>query len=1160
MSVNESKSEYNSVFEPPGPRPAGGRLYWTRLYGSAKALAVSRLAERWNGLVVVIARDALHAERLEEELGFFSGGGQGTEMLSFPDWETLPYDRFSPYQDIVSRRLETLARLPQLRAGYLITSVATLMHRLAPRDYLEANTLVLKVGERLDRERFRERLSQGGYRCVSQVLEHGDFAVRGSLLDVYPMGSRFPYRIDWFDELIDTLRLFDPETQRSIESSDRIEVLPAREFPLTPKALECFRANWRERFEGAPGDCPIYREMSQGLAPGGIEYYLPLFFTGGAILFDYLPEGSVVVLDEGALEAARAFWAEIGQRYEAARHDRERPLLPPDEMFVPPEELSARLKIHPAILIEGLTAPKHAVSFSSSMPAQLPVDGRAADPLTVVKHYLQYFGGRVLFAAESKGRRETLSELLRQHQIEFQAYADWASFLKDEARIGLTIAALDQGMQLDSPRIAVVGEAQLFGERARQERRRSRAARDPESIIRDLSELHAGAPVVHEHHGVGRYLGLFPIETNGIPGEYLGIEYADADRLYVPVLSLHLITRYSGVDPGHAPLHKLGSGQWQRARAKALRRIRDVAAELLEIYARRAARKGYAFTLERDQYQAFIQEFPFEETPDQEAAIGAVVHDLQGEQPMDRLVCGDVGFGKTEVAMRAAFVAAMGGKQVAILVPTTLLAQQHYRNFKDRFAEWPLCIELLSRFRGKKDQDKVAAGLKDGAVDIVVGTHKLLQESIVFKRLGLCVIDEEHRFGVRQKERLKALRSEVDILTLTATPIPRTLNLALFGTRELSIIASPPARRIAVKTFVTEWDQRLLREAMGREISRGGQIYFLHNEVETIEGTAREVAALIPEARVRVAHGQMRERELEQVMLDFYHRRVACLVCTTIIETGIDVPNANTIIINRADKFGLAQLYQLRGRVGRSHHRAYAYLVVPSKKALKGDALRRLEAIESIEDLGIGFTLATHDLEIRGAGEILGEEQSGHIQEVGFGLFTELLERAIQALKAGRQPELDRPLDHGVEIEIHVPVLIPGDYVPDVHTRLIMYKRIANASDLEELARLEEEMIDRFGTLPQSAKDLLRITRLKQRAAPLGVRKIDLSAHGGRVLFHAQAEVDPLALVKLMQTQLHTYRFEQGDKIRITASLPDGDARIAALDRLFDQLGQRAAA
>ena len=1155
-----SVSSYISPLTPVVPEHAGDRHRWARLYGSSLGLVIAQAAERHPGPVVVTTPDTPAAHRLEEELRFYLAGQ--LPILHFPDWETLPYDLFSPHQDIISERLATLYQLPSLRRGILIVPVNTLMVRLAPRQYLELNSLVLKQGERLDLGAMRRRLEASGYRCVSQVMEHGEFAVRGSVFDLYPMGGALPYRIDLLDDEVESIRTFDPETQRSRDKVEHVNLLPAREFPLTDEAIGRFRQAWRARFEGDPSACPVYRDVSDGLAPAGVEYFIPLFFEQTQSLFDYLPSSCLMVTLEGVYDASQALWAEIGERYEQRRHDRERPLLPPKLLFQEAGEVFGKLKTFPQVNVgrfeddQGPTV----CNYSTRSPMRLPIDARATDPLGPLKAFLGDFDGRALVVAETAGRREVLLETFREHGLHPVQYGSWLEFLAGDGSFGITVAPLEWGAIIETPRLAVITESMLFGERAMQRRRRKVVGRDAEALIRDLTELNVGAPVVHEDHGVGRYQGLQTLKVGDLTTEFLALEYADGDKLYVPVSSLHLISRYTGVDPEHAPLHKLGSGQWQKARRKAAEKVYDVAAELLEVQARRAARKGHAFRLDSSQYQAFVQGFPFEETPDQQATIDQVNEDLLGSRPMDRLVCGDVGFGKTEVAMRAAFVAVHDGWQVAVLVPTTLLAQQHYQNFKDRFADWPVRVEQLSRFRSRKALDAITADLAKGKVDIVIGTHKLLQDNIQFKRLGLVVIDEEHRFGVRHKERFKGLRAEVDVLTLTATPIPRTLNMAMAGLRELSLIATPPARRLSIKTFVRQWDDRMLREACLREIKRGGQVFFIHNEVESIERMTRKVEELIPEATVRIAHGQMREQELEQVMLDLYHRRFNILVCTTIIETGIDVPSANTIVINRADRFGLAQLHQLRGRVGRSHHSAYAYLIVPHRRAMTADAVKRLEAVESLEDLGIGFTLATHDLEIRGAGELLGHEQSGNMQEVGYSLYTQLLERAVQALKAGRSPQLDRPLDHGTEIDLHVPALIPEDYLPDVHTRLIMYKRIASAETLEQLRELHVEMVDRFGLLPEATKTLFRITELKLKATPLGIRKIDLGSRGGRVHFQAEPNIDPSRIIHLIQHHSQDFKLDGGDKLRVILEMPTAESRINALETLLGELGTRDAA
>ena len=1150
-----------SPFKPPLPRGPGEVRHWRRLAGSALGLAVSQAAARHAGPVLLIAADTPEAARLEYELRFFTGDDPELPVLSFPDWETLPYDNFSPHQDIVSQRLATLHRLPSLKRGLLVVPVNTLMQRLAPPAFLHAHSLLLDVGERLDLDAMRARLEASGYRCVSQVMEHGEFAVRGSLLDLFPMGSDWPYRIDLFDEQVDSIRTFEPESQRSLDNVERIRLLPAREFPLDQDAIAQFRQAYRLAFEGNPQRSAIYRGVSDGLAPPGIEYYLPLFFNETASLFDYLATHALVITTPRVVSELDGVWNEINARYESLRHDAERPLLPPAQAFFPPQAIAERGARLARVSIDTLDGAHDADEFVTAPPPPLPIIARAEHPAEALLKFIGNFPGRVLFAAETPGRRETLLDVLKGNDLHPAMYDGWRAFVDGEARLGITVAPLEQGLLMEAPSLAVISEAQLFGEQVVQRRRRkTQRTRDADALIRDLTELDVGAPVVHEDHGVGRYLGMQTLDVGGITTEFITIEYAGGDKLYVPVASLHLISRYTGDTADNAPLHKLGSDQWAKAKRRAAEKVRDVAAELLDIYARRAARKGHAFPAPDLHYRAFASAFPFEETPDQQAAIDAVLNDMQGTQPMDRLICGDVGFGKTEVAMRAAFMAVHNGKQVAVLVPTTLLAQQHYQNFQDRFADWPVKVESLSRFRSGKQQDAVMQGLADGGVDIVIGTHKLLQEGITFKRLGLVIVDEEHRFGVRQKEWLKSLRSEVHILTLTATPIPRTMNMALSGMRDLSLIATPPSRRLAIKTFVREWDNGLLREAFLRELKRGGQVFFLHNEVKTIEKTARELAALVPEARVQIAHGQMRERDLEQVMLDFYHHRFNVLVCTTIIETGIDIPNANTIVIHNADHFGLAQLHQLRGRVGRSHHQAYAYLVVPPRKTMTADAIKRLEAIEALEDLGAGFTLATHDLEIRGAGELLGDEQSGQMHEIGFTLYTQLLERAVKALKSGRRPELDAPLSRGGEIELRVPALIPEDYLPDVHSRLVMYKRIASADSSDALRELQVEMIDRFGLLPEPLKNLFRITELKLKAQAMGVRKIEAGPQGGRILFDREPKVDPTMLIRIIQTQPKTYKLDGQDKLRFTLNLEDRETRFRAVEKLLDILQVKEAA
>ncbi|RFA24566.1 transcription-repair coupling factor [Alkalilimnicola ehrlichii] len=1152
-----------SPLQPQLPAKPGLRQHWYGLTGASRSLALAAAAKQHSGLTLAIADTPQTAQQLYTELEFFCRGN-GQTLLTLPDWETLPYDVFSPHQDIISERLAALYKLPQTKDGILIVPVATLLQRLAPSDYISGNALLLSKGDRLDLESMRRQLEQAGYRCVSEVMEHGEFAVRGSILDLFPMGNDQPYRIDLFDDEVDSIRTFDPDNQLSLDKVERIELLPAREFPTDEAGITQFRTAFRACFEGDPQRSLVYKEVSAGRIPNGIEYYLPLFFEATATLFDYLPEDTLAVRIGRVDEHIESSWEQINSRYEQRRHDIERPLLPPERLYLSGDELRAALNCQRQILCLPEPSPTASsakdIAFRVDELPDLSLDPHAEIQTGRLESFLNEYPGRALLIAETAGRREALFERLGKRRITPQSFDSWQDFLHSDVRLGLAIAPIERGALLHDPELALIPEPHLFGERAQQRRRRRAAQRDADAIVRDLTDLRIGAPVVHEDHGVGRYQGLQTLDIGGLTTEFLTLEYAGGDKLYVPVASLHLISRYTGADGDTAPLHKLGSDHWEKAKRKAAERAHDVAAELLDIYARRAARKGHAYQFAEADYQAFGDSFPFEETPDQEAAIDAVIADLRSEQPMDRVVCGDVGFGKTEVAMRAAFVGVQDGHQVAVMVPTTLLAQQHYENFTDRFADWPIRIEVLSRFRSQKEQNAVLAELAEGKVDIVIGTHKLLQPNIAFKNLGLLIVDEEHRFGVRQKERLKSLRANVDVLTLTATPIPRTLNLALSGLRDLSVIATPPARRLAVKTFINEWNDALIQEACQRELARGGQVYFLHNDVESIERIAREIEALVPEARVKIAHGQMRERELEQAMLDFYHQRFNILVCTTIVESGIDVPTANTIIINRADRLGLSQLHQLRGRVGRSHHRAYAYLIAPPKRSLTADAEKRLEAIASLEDLGVGFALASHDLEIRGAGELLGDEQSGQIQEIGFSLYTELLERAVKDLRAGKLPSLDTQTHHGAEVELRIPALLPEDYLPDVHSRLVLYKRIASARDKEALRELQVEMIDRFGLLPEPTKNLIRVTELKLRAQELGLRKVEAGPQGGVLTFTEQPLVDPGTIVQLIQQHPQVYSLDGQQRLKFKQELLEADNRIQAVEKLMNTLAQSRAA
>jgi transcription-repair coupling factor (superfamily II helicase) len=1145
------------------PSKAELHVRWGQLYGSATSLWLAEAARKASGPLLVIAADARQASRMEDELRFFCEPGSYIEH--FPAWETLPYDLFSPHPDIVSQRLRMLSTLPRLAKGIAVVDLETALQRLPPQMYIDAHAFDLSVGEKLDVAAFRDRLSGAGYVASSQVMAPGEFAVRGSIIDLYPMGSPTPYRIDLFDDEVESIRVFDPETQRSGEKAQALRLLPAREFPLTADGIQSFKRRFRNRFPGDLTRMSIYRDIAEGAPPPGIEYYLPLFFDATATLFDYLPGNTIVAAETDMQGAAAQVFAEIASRHAQRAHDTERPILEPAAVFTPAEEFVQRLaslrRIELSrVELDPLTQSLPYQNFATRAPPGLRIDARSDEPARELARFLNDFQGRVLIAAESAGRREMLLDILQRRHLSPQLVDGWSTFVEGSAPLGITVSPISTGLVLTEPPLALIAEEQLFGERARQERRRRRAERDPEKIIRDLTDLRPGSPVVHEDYGVGRFVSLATLDVGGLTNEFLLLEYADGDKLYVPVHALDLVSRYTGAPAETAPLHKLGTDTWEKAKRKAAQRIHDTAAELLDLYSRRAARQGEQLVANEAELRTFEAAFPFEETPDQAQTIEQVIADLGSGKPMDRVVCGDVGFGKTEVALRAAFVTVQAGKQVAVLVPTTLLAQQHYQTFADRFADWPVKVEALSRFRSSRDVDQVLQSLESGQTDIVIGTHRLLQSGVKFGRLGLLIIDEEHRFGVKDKEKLKQLRAEVDVLTLTATPIPRTLNMAMGGLRELSLITTPPAARLSIKTFVSQWDSATIREACLREIRRGGQIYYVHNSVDTIQRTARAIAELVPEARIAVGHGQMRERELEQVMLDFYHQRSNLLVCTTIVESGIDVPSANTIIMDRADKLGLAQLHQLRGRVGRSHHQAYAYLLTPPRNAMTADAVKRLEAIESLEDLGAGFTLATHDLEIRGAGELLGEEQTGQIQEIGYALYMEMLERAVNALKSGKIPQLDQPMHQGPEVDLHVASLLPDSYLPDVHLRLVLYKRIAAAANAEELRELQVEMIDRFGLLPEPAKNLFRIAGYKQAARALGLRKIDIGPGGGSVTFERDTRVEPANLIRYVQQNSRTHRLEGGTKLRFTLKLEKDEQRFAAVEQLLEDLQKPAAA
>ena len=1132
---------------------AGEKRWIGSLLGSSAALLFKEIATQSSSLYVIVASNNQHLAQLESELEFY-----GIKPTIFPDWEILPYDRLSPHQDIVSERLAILSNMP--KKGILLISASTLAQRVAPYSWVVGEHFDIKVGQKLDLEAQKKQLVQAGYRLVDTVYDHGEFAVRGSIMDIYASGQDQPIRIDLFDDEIESLKFFDPETQRTTESLKNFTVLPAKEFPLK-EGRSTFRDRYAESFPTAnPKKNPIYQDVLEGIATPGLEFYLPLFFDKKlmetqSILTTYLPKNCVVITNNEVEDELINFWKEVVRRYEDRRHNIDQPILPPEELFLMPNHVLQALNQFPRILAsaEAFEAKAGVLNLAAEQPPKLAVDPKKQQPFEAVKHYVDQAKHPVLLVAESAGRRETLKDALRAVLGEIQTVESFAQFQKDQLQVAITSAPLDRGLLLTN-QLSVISENQLYEHRVVQRRRKRQQEVSEEFLIRSLTELSIGAPVVHIDHGVGRYAGLTTLEIDQQDHEFLQLDYADGAKVYVPVTNLHLISRYSGGDPDLAPLHKLGTDTWSKAKRKALEQIHDVAAELLHIQARRQSKPGFAFEMDHTAYMQFASGFAYEETLDQANAIEATLHDMQLAKPMDRLVCGDVGFGKTEVAMRAAFVAVQNGKQVAVLVPTTLLAQQHYESFKDRFADTAVRIEVLSRFGSNKTHLKTIEDLAEGRVDIVVGTHKILQENVQFKNLGLMIVDEEHRFGVRDKERIKALRADVDMLTLTATPIPRTLNMAFSGMRDLSIIATPPARRLAVKTFVQEHTDDSIKEAILRELLRGGQVYLLHNEVETIERAAESIRHLVPEARVAVAHGQMRERELEQVMQQFYHKDYNVLVCSTIIETGIDVPNANTIIIERADKLGLAQLHQLRGRVGRSHHQAYAYLLVPSIKHLKGDAEKRLDAIQRASTLGAGFMLATEDLEIRGAGELLGEQQSGSMQAIGYSLYMEMLEKATKAIQKGKTPNFDAPLSLTAEINLHMPALIPDDYLGDVHQRLLFYKRISNTDTQEKLDNIRMELIDRFGIPPQPVKQLFSVHQIRLGAEQLGITKVDINSNGGYIEFSPDTPVQAISIIQLMQKNPTYYRMEGGQRLKVMVQLAEYDKRIQFIVELLNKL------
>ena len=1132
-------------------------LSWSNLHGAALGMAIAEAAQKADSLLVVVLEDQRQLDIVEQEIKYFLGDDTAIPTLHFPSWECLPYDLFSPHQEIISDRLRVLARLPQMGKGVVLIQTGNLMQKLPPVEFVLGHSFSIQQGQNVNIEQLKVQLINSNYLSVSQVISPGEFAVRGGIIDIYPMGADSPFRLDLFDDELESIRLFDPDTQRSTESVTELDILPAREFPMTESGIKQFRSSFRRIFEGDPRQQTIYREVSQGNAPAGTEFFFPLFFEEVATFFDYLPKTAVLIKSSDFESSASTYWAEILDRHENANYDVHRKVLPPGFLFLNHQDLLDRTSRYPVVEIHRGQDNKSDWQANSNPNRQFPADPKKEKPYQELTRHIEKSKSRILLVAETAGRREALEGILRSNGFRPDLANDFHSFLNNKtSSLSISIAPLDRGLTCEKSGIEIICESQLYGEKVYQRRRRSTEARDPDSIIKSLAELNIGDPVVHIDHGVGRYTGLQMIDILGDETEYLTLAYQNNDKLYIPVLSLNLISRFVGGSAELAPLHRLGGEQWDKAKKRAREKAYDVATELLEIEALRTARKGNSMSVDNLEYENFTGQFPFEETPDQLQAINEVVQDLKSESPMDRLVCGDVGFGKTEVALRAAFVVAQSGKQVAILAPTTLLAHQHYESFVDRFNDWPLNIAVMSRFNSKKQSTETVELLAQGKVDIVIGTHRLLQEDMRFSDLGLVIIDEEHRFGVRQKERLKKLRSQVDILTLTATPIPRTLNITMAGLRSISIIATPPVNRMSIKTFVRDWNKGLIREACLREIRRGGQVFFLHNDVKSIERMAEEISELVPEAKVDIGHGQMRETKLERVMQDFYHQRFNVLLCSTIIESGIDIPSANTIIINRADKFGLAQLHQLRGRVGRSHHQAFAYLLIPGKKLITSDARKRLDAIDSMEDLGAGFALASHDLEIRGAGELLGETQSGSIDDIGFSLYSEYLNQAVASIKQGKLPQATSDIfsEKQSTVDLHVPALFPADYLPNTHTRLIIYKRIASARSMEELEELQIETIDRFGLLPHQAKNLFRLTAIRMTAQKLDIKKLEIGESGGLVEFYDNPVVDLSIIFKLIQENPDTYRLSGPNTMMFRKEISDSEERIEKIEKMVSYL------
>ncbi len=1122
---------------------------WNQVKGLALPLAINEFHRQHPGLLVVLTDSVHHSRVLESELKLCAPG-QDIEVLHFPVWDTLPYDVFSPNPDIISERMKFLAQISTMKQNAVVVMPAqNLMQKLPNKDFILGRSLSLKVGDSFDLHRWRALFEKNGYIHVNEVREAGEFVVRGGVLDLYPMGGHDAFRIELFDDEIESIRIFDTDSQLTIRTTQAIQVMPANEFPFDDQARELFLSRFREWFDVDTRKNTLYQDVRKAIKFSGIEQYLPMFHQQVADIFDYLPTDAVMIHCQQTAAVLQTWHKQIHARYEDRRHDVQRPILAPSETFLSGDDTLNALQAFQNIWVNPKDSGELPTLTFDSWAAQRYKAGTDQS----LAAFCDVQKGRLLIAADSLGRQDLIQSKLQSAKQPFILFEDIQSFINSSAPRGICIAPIEHGVLLKQQHLQIMDEGCLFGQRVNRNRQVKKYKANPEDIISNLTDLHLDSPIVHVDHGVGRYRGLKMMDYDG-EAEYLEVEYQGGDKLFVPVSSLHLVSRYSGASEENAPWHKLGSEVWAKAKQKAAKKVKDVAAELLSLYAMREAAGGQAMQVNAEDYAMFCDGFPFDETEDQQNAINAVIKDMRAQTHMDRVVCGDVGFGKTEIALRAAFIAANEGKQVVLLVPTTLLAQQHYDNFVDRFAPFPIQVSLLSRFVSSKATKQILDQCRDGQADVVIGTHRLIQKDIQFKNLGLVIIDEEHRFGVKQKDRLKQMKADVDFLTLTATPIPRTLNSALSGLRDLSIIATPPKTRLTVKTQVIEWQNSIINEACTREIQRGGQVYFLHNEVQTIEQMAESIQKINPSARVRVAHGQMHEKELQNVMVDFYKQRFNILVCTTIIESGIDIPNANTIIINRADKLGLAQLHQLRGRVGRSHHKAFAYMIIPSWQAITKDAKKRLEAIESLEDLGAGFTLATHDMEIRGSGELLGEEQSGQIQSIGFSLYCDMLERAVEALKNGEEIDLLNDASNHIDIELNIPALIPDDYMFDVFTRLTFYKRMNNCTRVEDLEHLKVELIDRFGPLPEACQNLFHVLKLKHKAQALNIKSVVMNEEYADLKFNHYSPEFYAQLIKLIQSKPDTFKPLPNDGLRYAGDFPDAAQRIDAIHHLFDIL------